>query len=330
MKDWPEGVSPELMGASLSANSWNRYNAALNSWNSYIKHTGKMFSWPFKANLLRGYVGWAINVKHLQPNTVRIYLSDLKLAHELRNKSTTEFEDFFLKKMLKGADHLKMYTSIKNKTKLVMTFQMLRILGHKVAQSEWTVEKKRVFWGASCLAYFGSFRLGEILSNTKGGEFENLKWGDVNFRPDGSALLNIRFPKVIKNVQGDFVDIFGLEGKDYCPVSCLKALAKNANHKENKEKNVFSFSNGTCLTIFQFTTELKNLLSDVFGPAIANLSGHSFRAGIPAALCNRPDIASEDDVMCWGRWSSEAYKLYTRLKLSARKTIFDKIMCAIM
>jgi hypothetical protein len=152
----------------------------------------------------------------------------------------------------------------------------------------------------------------------------------VNFRPDGSALLNIRFPKIIKNVQGDFVDIFGLEGKDYCPVQCLKSLAKNAAHENNKNKNVFSFSDGTCLTISQFTSDLKNLLGNVFGPAIANLSGHSFRAGIPAALYNRPDIASESDVMSWGRWSSESYKLYTRLKLSARKIIFNKIMCAIM
>ncbi len=76
------------------------------------------------------------------------------------------------------------------------------------------------------MAYFGSFRMGEILSKSKGGEPENLNWGHVNFRPDGSALLNIRFPKIIKNVQGDFVDIFGLEGKDYCPVKCLKAKGK--------------------------------------------------------------------------------------------------------
>ncbi len=173
--------------------------------------------------------------------------------------------------------------------------------------------------------------MGELLAKTKGGgEVKNLKWGAVNFRPDGTALLNIRFPKIIKNVQGDFVDIFNLEGKNYCPVTCLKALAKTASIGKNKQKNVFSFSNGDCLTTSQFTTELKNLLSNVFEPAIANLSGHSFGAGIPAALYNRPDIASESDVMSWGRWSSESYKLYTRLKLSAHKLIFDKIMCAIM
>ena len=330
VKNWPMGVSPDLMGAYLSKGSWNRHNAALNSWTTYINHVGKLYKWPFEIEILRGYAVWAINVKKLQPNTVRVYLSDLKLAHELRSKNTDAFNDFFLKKMLIGADHLKMYTDIKNKAKLVMTLQMVRILGHKIAKSDWTAEKKRVFWGASCLAYFGSFRLGEIVAKTKGGEFENLKWGDVQFRKDGSALLNIRFPKIIKNTKGDFVDIFEIVNKDYCPIRCLKALKKYSSKENMKDKNVFSFSDGTCLTSSQFTAEIKTLLSEVFGPAISNLSGHSFRAGIPSALCNRPDIASEDDVKCWGRWSSESYRLYTRLKLSARRKIFNKIMCAIL
>jgi hypothetical protein len=318
------------MGASMAKTSWNRYNAAFHSWTNYANFYGKLYSWPFDICLLRGYVNWAINVKHLQPNTVRIYLSDLKLAHCLRNAKTDIFDDFFIKKMLKGADHLKMYSAIKNKTKLVMTFQMLRVLGHEISKTDWTIEKKRLFWSTSCLAYFGSFRMGELLAKERGGGWEDLKWSDVTFRKDGSILINIRFPKVVKNTQGDFADIFPITGKDYCPVRNLKALAKFANHKKNQDKNVFSFEDSRCLTTAEFTCELRKLLRNVFGDAVANLSGHSFRAGIPAALCNNPEIASEEDVMCWGRWSSEAYKLYTKLKLTARKIIFDKILCAIM
>ncbi len=52
------------------------------------------------------------------------------------------------------------------------------------------------------MAYFDSFRMGELLAKTKGGgRVKNLKCGDVNFRPDGTALLNIRFPNIINNVQ---------------------------------------------------------------------------------------------------------------------------------
>jgi hypothetical protein len=106
-------------------------------------------------------------------------------------------------------------------------------------------------------------------------------------------------------------------GKDYCPVRNLKALAKFANH----EKNVFCFKDSRCLITVEFTCELRKLLRKVFGDVVANLSGHSFRAGIPAALCNNPEIASEEDVMCWGRWSSDADKLYTKLIVSPQSYI---------
>jgi len=327
VSEWPTGVSQSLMGAAYSKNSWHRHHAALNSYITYTQHAGKAYIFPFPIDMIRGYVAWAINVKHLQPNSVRVYISDLKLAHNLRDIDTSAFDDFFVKKMLKGADHLNMYESIKNKTKLVMTFQMLKILGHEIAKSNWTTEKKRLFWCMSCLGFFGSFRMGELLATERGGSYENLKWSDVKFRTDNSVLINIRFPKIIKNKNGDFADIFPIENASYCPVSTLKALSK---YKKSENDFVFSYRNGSCITVKDFSAELKTLLTPVFGIAIANLSGHSFRAGIPAALCNRPDIANEDDVKIWGRWSSEAYKAYTKLKMTARKIIFSKIMCAIM
>ncbi len=63
------------------------------------------------------------------------------------------------------------------------------------------------------------------------------------------------------------------------------------------------------------------LLSKHISENAKNFSGHSFRAGIPSAL-----LASDSDIMVWGRWSSDSYKTYTRLKHSARITIFNKII----
>jgi hypothetical protein len=90
------------MGASMAKTSWNRYNAAFHSWTNYVNFYGKLYSWPFDICLLRGCVNWAINVKHLQPNTVRIYLSDLKLAHCLRNAKQTFLTTFLLKNVERG------------------------------------------------------------------------------------------------------------------------------------------------------------------------------------------------------------------------------------
>jgi hypothetical protein len=316
------------MGAAFSANSWNRYNSSLNCYKKFLKTEGKFLQFPFNKESLRGFVSWALNTKLLQPNTVRVYISDLKLSHQLRDLECNIFEDFFTRTMLKGADNLNMYNNITKKTKLAMTFNMLKILGHQICKSNWESEKKRLFWAASCLAFFGSFRMGEILpTNNNFNTAETLNWNDIKFRNDDSILINIKFPKRIKDKNGDFADIFPLTGKKYCPVNLLKILHSKANKSTNFP--VFTYSSGKALTVADFSKDLKILLFPVFGPVIQFLSGHSFRAGIPSALSNCPDIANDNDVCIWGRWSSTAFKAYTKLKMSARKNIFEKILRAI-
>ncbi len=42
-------------------------------------------------------------------------------------------------------------------------------------------------------------------------------------------------------------------------------------------------------------------------------------------MADHPDMASEEDLKSWGRWSGDIFKLYTRLKLNKKRTIFNKI-----
>jgi hypothetical protein len=71
------------------------------------------------------------------------------------------------------------------------------------------------------------------------------------------------------------------------------------------------------------------LLKSHLGNNSEKISGHSFRAGIPAAIANHPDLLSNDDVRKWGRWSSTSYLVYTRLKKTARIEIFKKLLYAL-
>jgi hypothetical protein len=89
---------------------------------------------------------------------------------------------------------------------------------------------------------------------------------------------------------------------------------------------VFEFSNGVPLTHKKFTDTVKGLLFKYIGNAANPLTGHSFRAGIPAALAERPDLASDHEIMIWGRWSSSSFQVYTRLKHEAKLSIFKKIV----
>jgi hypothetical protein len=99
-------------------------------------------------------------------------------------------------------------------------------------------------------------------------------------------------------------------------------------HAENVRNNdpVFAFSNGDPLTPKKFTETVKKLLVKHIGNAANQLTGHSFRAGIPAALAEHPDLASDHEIMIWGRWSSSSFRVYTRLKHEAKLSIFKKIV----
>ena len=88
-------------------------------------------------------------------------------------------------------------------------------------------------------------------------------------------------------------------------------------------------NNGCCLTLKNFNETIRNLLCFRLGDSCKNISGHSFRAGIPSALAKKPELASDTQIMGWGRWCSPAYQTYMRLKLDQKKTLFEKIAKAL-
>jgi len=192
-----------------------------------------------------------------------------------------------------------------------MTLPLLKIVGHQIAKLNWSACSKLILWGACTLAFFGSLRLGEILAPTENcyNPLETLLWSDLKFRSDGSILLHVKIDKS-KNKNGSYVDIFSFDVKGCCPVKTLTSLQKLC---ENSNDPVFVFKNGKLLT-----------------PKIMQISGHSFRAGIPSALASDPKAAKDSDIKAWGRWSSDSYLLYTRLKLNQKKILFEKIVAVLI
>jgi hypothetical protein len=140
------------------------------------------------------------------------------------------------------------------------------------------------------------------------------------------AIINIKFPKVFRNMKGDFIDLFEIKNCDCCPYTALKKMASSHKDMVKKKRAVFSLLNGSLLTSKKFTDTIKGLLFKHIGDSANQLTGHSFRAGIPAALAEHPDLASDHEIMIWGRWSSSSFRVYTRLKHEAKLSIFKKIV----
>ncbi len=101
---------------------------------------------------------------------------------------------------------------------------------------------------------------------------------------------------------------------------------ERAKRKIDGNISPFKLSNRKFLTQSLFSANLKLWPSPYRSKDfIDRLTGHCCRGAIPRILASRPDLADEDDISVWGRWSSEAFKIYAKKSKMSRKVIFDKI-----
>ncbi len=288
----------------------------------------KVLTWPIAVNDINDFTHWALTEKGLKSGTVKSYLKSIELQHSLRNCLSPMCLNPVNTLMLKGAENMQLYSQPSRKNKNVMTLSLLKIVGHEISATGWSVFNKQTVWTAALLAFFGSFRMGELLC-TSLGNFDaasNLTWGDIKFL-EKSVLIHVKSPKS-KNIGGDFVDIFDFKGHNCCPrtaISKYKAMTVDSR-MYNYNGPVFKFDSGKIMTKNCFNRTISDLLSHSSVKLDVKITGHSFRAAIPAMLAKFPEISSNEHIMGWGRWGSKAYLSYTRLKLDQKLKIFEKIV----
>ncbi len=319
----PPGSDASLICAAYSESSLKRTNAALNSYKRFARDSGSMLVWPFPADSLNRFVSWALKIAKLSPNTVNVYLSDLATCHKLRGLDPSACSNFFTKTMIKGAKNLASYSATKKEPKAVMTLSCLKILGHEIAKSNWQTFEKSVYWAACTVAFFGSFRMGELLCPTEDSYNEDtLVWSDVFLDGSSSVTLNIRHLKS-NRAGSERVEVFAFPGHNCCPVKALHCLDKLRSNRR-QDLPVFAFSDSRYLCKKVLNDTLRKLL----GPHLPGhtVLGHSFRAGIPSALSAVPELVMLEEIQAWGRWSSQSYRAYTRHQHLGRRKTFDKFV----
>ena len=297
----------------------------MNSFKQFESFSGSTYPWPLTSETILSFISWIFSKKNLKSSTVDSYLASLKFIHSLKNLPTSSFNNQLIKTVLRGKENLEIYSGEAKATRKVMTLSLLKITGHEISKTNWTENSKQTVWAAFTLAFFGCFRMGEILPQNENSfsPEDTLLWRDLNFKSTSHILVHIKTPKS-RLPRGEYVDIFNFTGHSVCPVAALSRL-KDSLGSPDLNSPVFRFSTGVCLTRRHVNSLLPQLLSPHIGKEAENVSGHSFRAGIPAALASHPELATSSDIMGWGRWRSDAYLTYTRLKLEQKKNTFSKI-----
>jgi hypothetical protein len=318
-------VHTDLVAAAYAESSWKKFSSALNLFEKFciVKKVEPIL--PISENVLSMFINWAIMEYKMKPSTLTAYLSHLKLVHKLRKISDKSFDSFLCKTQMKGAENLNFYSDNKPAIKKVMTLPLLRIMGHEISNSSWNVTSKAAIWATYTVAFFGSFRLGELLSKNenKFNMYETLLWKDVKFIHGDSILIHNKISKTRKP-GGEYISIFEFPFFSCCPVAAMKLLAKLSNATENQLQPVFKFETGKCLT----KKILNSLIVSHLEPHIGNnaffYSCKSFRAALPSALASNPHAENDRSIKHWGRWTSDAFERYTRLSHGARRKLFKK------
>jgi hypothetical protein len=252
------------------------------------------------------------------------------MLHKLKGFQGFKVDDGAIGNVLRGAENARMANpkppALKRR---VMTLPVLKLLGHQIANSGWLQNSQQTIWAACLTGFFSSARMGELLAPAERGldPSSTLTWNCVQFREDSSVLLHIRLPKM-STKEGDFVDLFPFPQAPYCPVGALTEMywQQKAAGLARPTDAVFTYISGKQLTREGLNSALKVLLEPIFDFREGSYSCHSFRAALPSAMAASPDSMSGEDIKNWGRWSSDTFQTYTRLRYDQKKKLYKKIV----
>ena len=315
----------KLLVYSKANSTWSKHCSAWTLLNEY-EIENSMYNWPMNEKNARDFVVWALEYKKLKPSTVKTYLSSIKLAHVLNDMHCTDFgSDPIIKMLLTGAENLNLLEKTTIRERPPMSLSSLKILGHRLAITNWKLTSKQLIWSACATSFFSSCRMGELLSAAENSFDSNttLLWKHVTFFNDYVALF-IPYTKC-KGLQGHVIEIYPFDIESCCPFSALTNLKNEAEKYKNHspENPVFMFPSGIFLTTKKLNEILKALISSL-GEG-SNYSCHSFRAAIPSLISAHPDKNYVSDIMEWGEWSTPSHNVYTKFDHNRRKILFKKI-----
>ncbi len=241
------------------------------------------------------------------------------------------------KELLKGYDNLSRKISVAKLTTTPVDLEILNDIRRGIREMGWAKGSETAVWTACLVAFWGAFRLAEILPKKENtfDRFSDLLWQDVTYSSKDELLLRIKSAKV-PGSPGNRVRLYAVKENQFCPVAALKSLENAQKHGKQWDQNlpVFRRSSGRNLTKHVFLKAINATLALKPNNQVV-LSGKSFRSGIPSCLESFPKHFRENHLKSLGRWKGQAYQRYMKnddpefrwvfRKMSER--LFEKFSC---
>ncbi|XP_041435902.1 uncharacterized protein LOC121399387 isoform X2 [Xenopus laevis] len=291
----------ELVKASLAGTTWTAYGKAWEEWKRLNDWAGGLTSREDRRAGLIWYVVW-LTEQGKSAAFIDKRMAGLAFHFKLRGKEDLT-KEFMIRQALKGLRKSKHSKD----TRRPISFDLLTRLQAALDHCCYTGYEAALFKAAFALAFFGAFRVGELVSKSKSSQ-DGLLLQDVKVFDD-NITVRLRKSKTDSLGKGKDIVLFTVDGGVACPVGCVGRFL----HLRGGAGKVFlQHENGMPLTRFQFNSMLKRTLGSI-GVNPTEFGTHSFRIG---AATEAAGLGLGDRmVMKIGRWESKRFRSYIRPSL---------------
>lgn len=287
-----------LMRKSVSTATWTAYTKVWQEWKDLLKEVGDGSPAELGVDLLLYFIG-----RNFEAGVSASYMSR-KLAGLAFMFQLTGQQDvtkvFKVRRAMRGYRVGRAAADKRRPVSFAVLGVVVDQLG-KVCVSEY---ERVLFRAVFVLAFFGAFRVGELVSRNKKGQ-GGLEVQDVWVQGDTLGVF-LRRSKTDQLGKGARVDLRAVPRSPICPVWAVGEFCKL---RPMGPGVFFKHEDGTALSRFQFQAVFKKCLVAA-GLRAENYSSHSFRIGA-ATEAVRWGL-DEKAVKSIGRWESARFRTYIR------------------
>lgn len=284
---------------------------------------------PITPRLIKRFVVWASkkNVREaredesVRASTIKAYVAGIKAWHLFHEEEYPRHVDEAVKTLLKATRMVEAQTLEREKKRPpVLVSDLVVLLEVLPSQGE----KGLALLSAALVAFWGTARLGELLSDNPKKVLP--RWDDLEWAPDGSHVkINLHNAKTAKPGE---VQVLYLHRQSSLidPVSTLEEWKAFRPRKPREE--IFSVSFNDQVRRLGKQDSINHLRSiwNARRPEKERLlNGHSFRIGGASLRWNLG--ASREEVKASGRWTSDAYLIYLRKFSDKELAKTKKLLC---
>lgn len=150
---------------AVTQKSWGNYKTASNLLELCKKETGFDLSLPLSEEKTLVFISWCIK-RNNKSTTIRVYLAGLRSLHIEKGFTCIDLYTPLVRQVIRGRENMPI--SSRPKVRLPCTLSILRLLKAKLRSSGLLTNIQLTIWSVCTLAFFGAFRIGELLSKCTG------------------------------------------------------------------------------------------------------------------------------------------------------------------